>query len=108
MAQSESVDRRGSAATRELAGRGALARRTLAAARAVLPPDRPLELVLAEDATAARTSAVRVPTTAVVERVTHRSPGSFPSTTWIWGPAVGRRNGLIHPSPRRSPTWLTR
>ena len=37
-----------------------LARRILDAAQAALPPDSPLELVLAEDVTADRTSAVRV------------------------------------------------
>ena len=40
--------------------RRALARRILGAARAALPSDSPLELALAEDATADRTSAVRV------------------------------------------------
>ncbi|MES2210598.1 MAG: cyclopropane-fatty-acyl-phospholipid synthase family protein [Chloroflexota bacterium] len=52
--------RGGGAPTGRIERRRALARRTLGAARAALPADSPLELVLAEDATADRTSAVRV------------------------------------------------
>jgi len=50
----------GGARTSTIERRRAVARRILAAARAALPVDSPLELVLAEDATADRTSSVRV------------------------------------------------
>ena len=52
--------RDGDVPTARIDRRRALARRILAAAGAALPPDSPLELVLAEDTTADRTSAVRV------------------------------------------------
>ena len=52
--------RDGSAFAGKVDHRRTLARRILGAARTALPADSPLELVLAEDATADRTSAVRV------------------------------------------------
>ncbi len=61
MAQSETVGTRdGSAPTRAIDRRRALASRILGAAWAALPADSPLELVLVDDATADHTSAVRV------------------------------------------------
>ncbi len=61
MAQSDEVGARdGSAPTSTIERRRALARRILGAARAALPADSPLELLLAEDVTADRASTVRV------------------------------------------------
>ncbi len=61
MAQSGTVGTRdGISSISTIDRRRALARRILAAARAALPADSPLELALAEDATAERTSSVRV------------------------------------------------
>ncbi|MBI2762566.1 MAG: class I SAM-dependent methyltransferase [Chloroflexi bacterium] len=60
MARSNEAGGRTRSAPSRIERRRALARRMLAAARAALPADSPLELVLAEDATADRTSVVRV------------------------------------------------
>lgn len=61
MARTDTLGARdGSAPTSTIDRRRALARRVLAAARAALPADSPLELVLDPDVTVDRTSTVRV------------------------------------------------